>query len=90
MMTAAQIREQERRKWQLQCYGCTEADLKQMVADAKEWCTEPTMLAMSILSDAQELLAMDSVVNEDRVRQYMNRAKWVIKSIHLTPKEEGR
>ena len=64
--------EAERAAWCKQAYGCSEAELERGIAD---WPTTKTMLAGSILSDAQELLAMGRT---EEVRQYLNRAKHII------------
>lgn len=60
-----------------QMFGMPQEWLDEIIAD---W-QEPLMgglprLAMNILSDAQECIACDM---HDRARQYINRAKYVIK-----------
>jgi len=58
-------------------YGCTKADLDGLIAEADEpYMGGRSMLAMSILSDAQERIA---VGHGDIARQYINRAKYVIR-----------
>ena len=57
-------------------YGCTKDDLDQLIAEADEpYMGGKSMLAMSILSDAQERIA---VGHGDIARQYINRAKYII------------
>jgi hypothetical protein len=57
-------------------YGCSKADLDEMIDDAlNPYMGEHYMLAMSILSDAQERIAIG---HGDIARQYINRAKYVI------------
>lgn len=57
-------------------YGCTKDDLDQLIAEADEpHMGGKSMLAMSILSDAQERIA---VGHGDIARQYINRAKYII------------
>lgn len=58
-------------------YGMPKEWLDELVDD----CQDPLMgghymLAMSILSDAQECIACDM---HDRARQYINRAKYVMR-----------
>ncbi len=54
------------------CYGCTVAQLRVML---HETSLEPCMLAMSMLSDAQECIAHG--MNEN-ARRLINQAKFVI------------
>jgi hypothetical protein len=57
-------------------YGCTKADLDELIADSQDPLMGGLgMLAMSILSDAQERIA---VGHGDIARQYINRAKYII------------
>lgn len=57
-------------------YGCTKDDLDSLIAEFTEpYMGGKSMLAMSILSDAQERIA---VGHGDIARQYINRAKYVI------------
>jgi hypothetical protein len=57
-------------------YGCQVEDLDELIADAMQpYMGEHYMLAMSMLSDAQELLALN---DGGRARQYINRAKYVL------------
>lgn len=65
---------EEKEAWFLQAMGCTESDLMSLVNRRVE---DLPMLAMSILSDAQELQGMHPGYG-DQVRQFMNKAKYVI------------
>lgn len=63
-----------------QMFGCTEAEMHSMIehnsyAHLLGKDAGDLLLAMSILSDAQELLAHGGT---DRVRQYMNRSKFIL------------
>jgi len=61
----------------IEMYGCSLHDLINTYDDARRPCMGgTTMLAMSILSDAQELIASGDA---NTARQYINRAKWIIK-----------
>jgi hypothetical protein len=64
--------EEEQKNWEIQAYGCRSKALDQVRERQKD---DPTMLAMSILSDAQEELARG---DSETARQFMNRAKYVI------------
>jgi hypothetical protein len=56
-------------------FGCTLEDLREELNRALRMGTSPLMLAISILSDAQE----ESTLGHDREsRQLINRAKWII------------
>jgi hypothetical protein len=59
-------------------FGCSTDDLDSM-ASRYEDLGELSMLAVSILSDSQEELAMG---NSETARQYINRAKYVIGLYH--------
>jgi hypothetical protein len=57
-------------------YGCSKAELDEMIADSiMPLMGEHYMLAMSILSDSQECIAIGM---HNRARQYINRAKYVL------------
>lgn len=61
---------------QMNLYGCLSEELDEMIADElMPLMGGPYMLAMSILSDAQERIAIG---HGDIARQYINRAKYVI------------
>tara|TARA_R110000823_G_scaffold311497_2_gene437201 strand:+ start:132 stop:341 length:210 start_codon:yes stop_codon:yes gene_type:complete len=60
-------------------FGVPEEWLDEVIADWQEPLTGGlTMLAMSVLSDAQERIALG---HHDVARQYINRAKYIIKQI---------
>ena len=58
-------------------YGCTHDDMVCMMNDPMNFIGGHSMLAMSILSDAQECIARGM---DETARQYINRAKYVIMS----------
>jgi len=61
---------------QMNMYGCLSKELDEMIADdLMPLMGGHYMLAMSILSDSQECIAIGM---HDRARQYINRAKYVI------------
>jgi len=63
---------------QMNMYGMTREGMDEMIADeAHHLMGGHYMLAMSILSDAQECIAVGL---EDRARRYINRAKYVMRS----------
>lgn len=60
-------------------YGCTTSAIEKAIHSPINFDDRDVlMLAMSIISDAQEVLAMGS---PERSRQYMNRAKYVISHV---------
>jgi len=70
--------ERDQIKWELQCYGCTKAELDHIV---KTQCFpgEELMFACGILSDAQEVLSAEfGEPDHETARQYINRAKAII------------
>jgi hypothetical protein len=75
------LTEQEKR--QVRMFGCTETQMREAVEDSLTFrFSGPAMMAMSILSDAQEMInteygEVDSMRAEDG-RQAINRAKWII------------
>lgn len=61
--------------WEQQCYGVSEADLLNAIKQS----SNPTLLATSILSDAQELISGEfGEPDTERARKYMNRAKFIL------------
>ena len=61
---------------EMQMYNCELWELDEAIADFNQpYMGGSTMLAVSILSDAQELIAMGAA---DRARQNINQAKYVI------------
>lgn len=56
------------------CFGCTEHDLRSSIDDAVRY-TDYHMIAMSMMSDAQEAMERKDY---EWSRQLLNRAKWVL------------
>ena len=69
---------EEQREFARQAYGMELEDFEICVRGSVQH-TDPAMLAMSMLSDAEEMIAMGAV---EMGRQFINRAKYVIAS-HL-------
>lgn len=81
-MTYSTMSEQQKRE--VRMYGCTEADMREAVEQSLTFrFSGPAMMAASLMSDCQEMLASDNggsydlMVAED-VRQALNRAKWIL------------
>ena len=76
-----EMTEQEVR--QVRMFGCTEQQMREAVEESLTFrFSGAGMMAMSILSDAQEMISteygeVDSMRAED-ARQAINRAKWII------------
>lgn len=66
---------EERTAWFLQAMGCSEEVLRASVNGGGNIGIDPAMLAMSMMSDAQELIARGQA---EEARQSLNRAKWVL------------
>lgn len=71
-------------KREIRMYGCTEAQMKEAVEESLTFrFSGPAMMAASLMSDCQEMIASDNggsydfMVVED-VRQTLNRAKWIL------------
>lgn len=58
----------------IQMFGCTKDELHMMLDDC---FGDYEMLAMGILSDAQEVMKQDP----ETARQFINKAKWVLSQI---------
>ena len=58
----------------IKMFGCTKDELHMMLDDC---FGDYEMLAMGILSDAQEVMKQDP----ETARQFINKAKWVISQI---------
>lgn len=56
-------------------YGCTQDDMVCMMNDPMNFIGGHYMLAMSILSDAQECIERGM---DENARQYINRAKYIL------------
>lgn len=69
-------------------FGCTLKELQESIEDSITFkFSGPAMVAVSMLSDCQELLAADGSQRgtRERVRQQMNCAKWVLSTYLMTP-----
>ena len=71
-------------KKEIRMYGCTETQMREAVEQSITFRhSGPAMMAASIMSDCQEMIAYDNngaydfMVIED-VRQALNRAKWIL------------
>lgn len=63
-------------EFEKQCYGMTESDIREQYMNSlTARLSGLEMVVMSVLSDAQELLAMGATNDS---RQYMNRAKFIL------------
>jgi predicted nucleic acid-binding protein len=83
------LTEQEKR--QVSMYGVTEAGMRQAVESSITFkFSGPAMVAASLLSDAQEMMAYeqpDFNTIEDQ-RQLINRAKWILFE-YMVDKQNG-
>ena len=91
MSTATYQALTEQQKREVRMYGVTEAGMREAVESSITFrFSGPAMMAASLMSDAQEMLAhgngqiglsgapeIDFMVSED-VRQTLNRAKWIL------------
>jgi hypothetical protein len=79
-------------KRQVRMFGCTEQQMREAVEESLTFrFSGAGMMAMSILSDAQEMISteygeVDSMRAED-ARQAINRAKWIISTYCMQDKE---
>lgn len=71
-------------KRQVRMYGCTVEQMREAVEQSLTFrFSGPAMMAASLMSDCQEMLASDNagqfdlMIAED-VRQALNRAKWIL------------
>ena len=82
------LTEAERR--QVRMYGVTEAGMREAVESSLSFrFSGPAMMAASLMSDAQEMMAYeqpDFNTIEDQ-RQLLNRAKWILFEYVLTDGE---
>jgi len=68
---------------EVRCYGCTVAQMREATEESLTFrFSGPTMMAMSLMSDAQHLIddsygEVDWMRRED-ARQTLNRAKWIL------------
>ena len=87
---------------EIRMYGCTVDQMREAVEQSITFrFSGPAMMAMSLMSDCQEMLAhgngqiglsgapeIDTTVSED-VRQTLNRAKWILSAYVLEHKQIG-
>jgi len=89
MSTATYQALTEQEKRQVGMYGVTEAGMREAVESSMTYrFSGPAMMAASLLSDAQEMMAYeqpDFNTIEDQ-RQLLNRAKWILFE-YLSPKD---
>jgi len=81
MSTATYEALTEQQKREVRMYGVTEAGMREAVESSMTFrFSGPAMMAASLMSDAQELMAYeqpDFNTIEDQ-RQLLNRAKWIL------------
>lgn len=78
-----EMTEQEVR--QVRMFGCTEQQMREAVEQSLTFrFAGPAMMAMSLMSDAQEEIVRD--LDED-ARQTINRAKWILSTYCMKDKE---
>jgi hypothetical protein len=85
MSTATYQALTEQEKRQVGMYGVTEAGMREAVESSMTFrFTGPAMMAASLLSDCQEMMAYgpydsDTLANiQEDQRQLLNRAKWIL------------
>lgn len=83
-MTQVYDRLSDTQKREVRMYGCTESQMRESVEQSLAFRHRgPAMMAASLMSDCQEMIAYDNggsydfMVIED-VRQALNRAKWIL------------
>jgi len=85
MATATYQALSEQEKREVRMYGCTEAQMREVVEQSITYrFSGPAMMAASLMSDCQEMVSYgpydsDTLANilEDQ-RQMLNRAKWIL------------
>ena len=91
MTTETYNRLTEQEKRQVGMYGCTESEMREAVESSSTFkFSGPAMVAASMLSDAQEMMAYeqpDFNTIEDQ-RQLLNRAKFVLFT-YIMDKQNG-
>ena len=76
MTTATYQALTEQEKREVRMFGVTEAGMREAVESSSTFkFSGPAMVAAGMLSDAQEMLAMD---NKEISRKYMNIAKFIL------------
>lgn len=73
------------REVEMVMFGCSQESLDSFIESCKESRTYERHgmagIAVSLLSDAQEMLAMDAEKNSDRVRKLLNRVKYILTEV---------
>lgn len=90
------MRTTEQLEFDMQCYGCSQDTLDEIMAEQS--FGQPMMLIASMLSDAQHMISTDlngedndvSMRRANMARQYMNRAKYYIFNMMRDEREEER
>ena len=70
-------------KREVRMYGCTEAQMREAVEQSITFrFSGPAMMAMSLMSDAQEMINTEygevTDFRAEDARQCLNRAKWIL------------
>jgi hypothetical protein len=66
-------------EFESKCYGMSEADIQeQYMQSLTARFSGLEMVVMSMLSDAQELIACNSARTQEQARQELNRAKYIL------------
>jgi hypothetical protein len=66
-------------EFESKCYGMSEADIQeQYMQSITARFSGLEMVVMSMLSDAQELIACNSARTQEQARQELNRAKYIL------------
>ena len=78
-------------KRQVRMYGCTEQQMREAVEGSLTFrFSGAGMMAMSILSDAQEMISTEygevDSMRAENARQAINRAKWIISTYCMETK----
>ena len=74
----------ESQKREVRMYGCTQDQMREAVEQSLTFrFSGPAMMAASLMSDCQEMLAHDNggsydFMTVEDVRQTLNRAKWIL------------
>lgn len=71
---------------QIKMFGCTQQEIDEALTNRAPYC-DPLMIAMSLLSDSQELLSMG---RDEEARQHINRAKYIISNEYRKEREAER
>ena len=83
----------EKQKREVRMYGCTEDQMREAVEQSLTFrFSGPAMMAASLMSDCQEMLAHDNggsydFMTVEDVRQTLNRAKFILFKYAMEPRE---